>query len=69
MYRLFFAFFIMSLAVLTVFGMNDEPHEPSSPTAQEGKTPYIPISSAVNVTDESKIQQEDHNSTGHGKAR
>lgn len=69
MYRLFFTLFIMSLAVLTVFGMSDETHEPSSPTAQEGKTLYVPISPAVNVTDESKIQQVDHNSTGHGQAR
>lgn len=69
MSRLFFAFFIMSLAILTLFGMNEEVNEPSSPTAQEGKTVYLPISPAVNVINESNIQQADHNSTGHGKAR
>ena len=69
MYRLIFVLFIMTLGVFTAFAIEDEAHEPSSAKAQEGKVVYIPISPAVNLNDESKIQQEDHNITGHGKAK
>ncbi|MDP2076692.1 MAG: hypothetical protein Q8J85_01505 [Sulfuricurvum sp.] len=69
MYRLFFALLMMTSTVLAALAMGDESHEPSSIKAEEGKIVYIPISPAVNFTDESKIQQEDQNSTGHGKAR
>ncbi|MDP3301568.1 MAG: hypothetical protein Q8S36_06320 [Sulfuricurvum sp.] len=69
MYRLFFTLLMMTLGVLTVFGMGDEVDKPSSIKAEEGKTVYISISPAVNFMDESKIQQEDQNSTGHGKAK
>jgi hypothetical protein len=69
MYRLFFALLMISVGVLTAFGMGDEVHEPSSIRAQEGKVVYVSISPGVNFMDESKIQQEDQNSTGHGKAK
>lgn len=69
MYRLFFTLLIMTLGVFTAFATGDEVHEPSSVKAQDGKVVYIPISSTVNLMDESKIQQEDHNITGHGKAK
>lgn len=69
MYRLFVTLLIMTLGVFTAFAIDDEVHEPSSLKAQEGKVVYIPISPTVNLMDESKIQQEDHNITGHGKAK
>lgn len=68
MYRLFFALLLIGAGVLTAFGVEDE-IGPSSAKAQEGKVIYTPISPAVNLMDESKIQQEDQNSTGHGKAK
>ena len=69
MYRLFFALLMTTLAVLTAFGMDDRYDEPSSPKVQEGKVLYTPIFPAVNFMDESKIQQKDQNSTGHGRAK
>lgn len=69
MYRLFFTLLLMTLGVFTAFATGNEVHEPSSVKAQEGKEAYTPISKAVNFLDESKIQQEDHNITGHGKAK
>lgn len=69
MYRLFFALLMMIFAVLTAYGEGDEHYEPSSVKGQEGKVVYVPISPAVNFMDESKIQEDDQNSTGHGKAR
>lgn len=68
MYRLFFALLLISAGGLTAFGVEDE-IDPSSAKAQEGKGVYVPISPPVNFMDESKIQQEDQNSTGHGKAK
>jgi hypothetical protein len=59
----------MTLGVFTAFAIEDEVHKPSSLKAQEGKVVYILISPTVNLMDESKIQQEDHNITGHGKAK
>lgn len=69
MYRLFFILLMMTSAVFTALAMGDEIHEPTSVRAQEGKVVYVPISPAVNFMDELKIQQEDQNSTGHGKAK
>lgn len=69
MYRLFFALLMMTLGGLTAFGMGDEIHEPSSLRAQEGKIVYIPIPPAMSLLNESKIQQDDQNNTGHGKAK
>lgn len=69
MYRLFFTLFLMTLGVFTAFATGDEVHEPSSLKAQDGKVVYIPISPTVNLIDESKIQQEDQNTTGLGQAR
>lgn len=66
MYRLCFALLVMTLGVVTVFGVEDEP---SSVKGQEGKVVYIPVLPAVSVTDEFNIQKEDQNSTGHGKAK
>ncbi len=69
MYRLVFALLMMTLGVFSAFAIGDEVHEPSSLKAQEGKVVYAPISPAVNLMDESNIQKEDHNITGHGKAK
>lgn len=69
MYRLFFTLLIMTLGVFTAFAIGDEVHEPSSVKAQEGKVTYTVISPAVNLMDESKIQQKDQNTTGLGQAR
>ena len=69
MYRLFFTLLMISLGALSAFGMGDEVNEPSSVKAQEGKVIYTPISASVNFLDESKIQQEDQNTTGLGQAR
>lgn len=69
MYRLVFALLMMTLGVFSAFAIGDEVHEPSSEKVQEGKVVYIPISPAVNLMDESSIQKEDHNITGHGKAK
>lgn len=68
MYRLIFVL-LMSLGVLSAFGMGDEVNEPSSVKAQEGKVAYTPISASVNFLDESRIQQDDQNTTGLGQAR
>lgn len=69
MYRLVFTLLMISLGALSAFGVGDEVHEPTSPSAQEGKVAYVPIAVAVNIIDESKIQKEDQNTTGHGKAK
>lgn len=69
MYRLFFALLMISVGVLTAFGMGDEVHEPSSIRAQEGKVVYVQIPPAMSLLNESRIQQDDQNSTGHGKAK
>ena len=69
MYRLVFTLLVISLGALSTFGMGDEVHKPTSPQAQEGKVAYVPIAEAVSIVDESKIQKEDQNSTGHGKAK
>lgn len=69
MNRLLFALFMITLGSYTAFGIGDEYHEPSSPKAQEGKVIYVPINPAVNVLDEQKIQKDDQNVTGHGKAK
>lgn len=67
--RWLFALFMVTLSIYTAFGMGDEYHQPSSLQAQEGKAVYAPINPAVNVMDEQKIQQNDQNVTGQGKAK
>ena len=69
MNRWLFIVFMITLSIYTAFGMGNEYHEPSSPKAQEGKAVYVPINPSVNFTDEEKIQQDDQNVTGHGKAK
>lgn len=69
MNQLLFALSMISLGVLSAFGMGEEVHEPTSVRAQEGKVVYAPINSAVNLYEEYSIQKSDQNSTGHGKAK
>lgn len=69
MYRLLFTLLMIALGVLNAFGIGDEVYEPSSVKALEGKVIYTPIPPVVNHMNESNIQQEDQNSTGHGKAK
>ena len=69
MNRLLFTLFMMTLSVYAAFGMGSEDNKPSSPQAQEGKSVYVPINSAINLYEEYSIQKSDQNSTGHGKAK
>lgn len=65
MYRLFFIFLILVDSYAAIAIADD----PSSVNAQEGKAVYTPIAPAVSVMNESNIQKEDQNSTGHGQAK
>jgi hypothetical protein len=69
MNRWLFIVFMITLSIYTAFGMGSESHEPSSPQAQEGKAVYVPINPVVSILDEQKIQKDDQNITGHGKAK
>lgn len=56
--------FIAGIALLYA---HDAP--PASLDAHDGKVIYAPIPKPINLYEEKNIQKEDHNNTGHGKAK
>ncbi len=60
---------ILSLFFVMTIGYFAAEHLPMSPKISEGKTVYAPVAKPVNVFEEVHVQKEDHNSTGHGKAK